>query len=104
MPDEDGICRCGGAGWDGCSPERQAIERRRAALRRAMAEIEGTTAGQTLLDYPPPPSLLANTASAEIQPRPAPLAVTPALRWPSAELEAGMSKPQLEEETHLAQQ
>jgi uncharacterized protein YciW len=22
MPDEHGVCRCGGAGWDGCSPSR----------------------------------------------------------------------------------
>jgi hypothetical protein len=24
MPDENGICRCGGAGWDGCKPAKEA--------------------------------------------------------------------------------
>ena len=24
MPDENGICRCGGTGWDGCKPAKEA--------------------------------------------------------------------------------
>jgi hypothetical protein len=24
MPDENGICRCGGEGWDGCKPVKRA--------------------------------------------------------------------------------
>ncbi len=36
------VCRCGGEGWDGCDPERQAIERRKAALhQRVVAALAG---------------------------------------------------------------
>jgi hypothetical protein len=24
VPDENGVCRCGGAGWDGCKPAKEA--------------------------------------------------------------------------------
>jgi hypothetical protein len=98
MPDENGVCTCEGTGADGCDPERQAIERHREALRQTMAEIDAATAGQTLLDRPPLPSLLAGS-SAGISTEPAPLAVEPPLRWPSAQLQPSTTKPQPEKET-----
>ncbi len=32
MPDENGICRCGGAGWDGCEPIKEALPSPEAQL------------------------------------------------------------------------
>lgn len=103
MPDENGVCTCGGTGADGCDPERQAIERRRAALRQTMAEIEMATAGQTLLDHPPPPSLLAGSPAEAVSTRPAPLTLEPPLRWPSVQLEPPTTRLQSEKETQRVQ-
>ncbi len=120
MPDENGICRCGGAGWDGCKPAKEAapppevqgaarldahIERQRAAVRQTMAEIEAATAGRTLLDYREPRSLLASSPTEEFSPASAPLAITPPSRWPSAQLPTLTQNPRPKEKTdHVLEQ
>lgn len=38
MPDENGICRCGGIGWDGCKPVKEAAPSPEAQLAARLNE------------------------------------------------------------------
>lgn len=52
-------CRCEGEGWDGCDPATQERERRKAEIRRRVAQrVAETAASVNLLSAPAPANLL----------------------------------------------
>lgn len=66
MPDENGVCRCGGTGADGCTPHvppsRQSGPDRRTALYRQLLAEAGDPARPAALTQGGPASRLAGQA------------------------------------------